>query len=127
MNFGGIVNLYEVNKMKMKKTIMMLVLFVILSNMVIAASFYYREGDEIDLKIPCLNNETLCDSSVGCNITINYPNGSSMVSSQPMSLSNSKYNYTLDDSTFLGEYNAMVFCYAHSKAGKGCSNRKRSG
>jgi len=85
-------------------------LFVIFLISNVSATQTFQKGEIIDLKIPCFNNRTYCAGSSSCSITVNYPNGSTMVSNQSMTNSNSYHNYTLPNSDVIGTYFCSVVC-----------------
>lgn len=72
--------------------------------------FYFKTDDVVDIKIPCLENKTQCSSDVTCNISIVYPNGRSYVSNGLMSKNGVYYNYTINDSSVLGDYQCIMLC-----------------
>jgi len=71
---------------------------------------FYREGTDIDLKVPCSNDGLACNSSVLCNISVSFPNGTTLVDNKEMSYNSNYFNYTLPESDVLGEYKSIVFC-----------------
>jgi len=81
------------------------------------SDFFYKQGEVVDLKIPCVNNGTQCSNATLCNITINYPNGSVLVNNKRMKYSGTFHNYTLQDSNNAGQYSSTVFCSDISKNG----------
>ncbi len=78
-----------------------------------SADYVFKQNDLIDLKVPCIDsNYNYCDSTTKCNITIQYPNQSSLISNQDMTRTAVYYNYTIQENTIssLGEYPAQVQC-----------------
>lgn len=91
---------------------LLILLLVLCSFSVFAQSdYYYMVNTDIDLKIPC-NNEDMqqCSASALCNITINYPNQTNYVKNQAMTNQLAYHNYTMHDTSVLGEYTAFVNC-----------------
>jgi predicted outer membrane lipoprotein len=70
----------------------------------------FKQNDIIDIKIQCIINGTFCSAGAGCNITLNYPNNTILLNNAPMTNANSYYNYTLNDSSVLGDYPCSVTC-----------------
>jgi len=79
---------------------------------VTASSVTYPKGITTDIKIPCLNNDTSCSPSATCNVSISYPNGTSIVKDAIMTNSLQYFNYTLDGSQMnqLGRYQYIAIC-----------------
>jgi hypothetical protein len=102
----------------LNKGIIYLVAVVLLCSLAFAdASLFYKNGEVADIKVPCINNNTYCSPTSTCNITINYPNGSSYILNQEMTNSIVYFNYTLPDTTLNGEYNTIVYCNDGSQNG----------
>lgn len=99
----------------MKKIISLMLLCFLLIGIVGAAelSYIFKKNTEIDLKIPCYNeNSSLCSSDVECNITILYPNTSAIVNHGEMEWHENFFNYTIPSTitNIEGEYSASVSC-----------------
>lgn len=70
----------------------------------------FKQNNEIELIQTCTINGTFCDS---CNITsIDYPNGTRIISDIEMTKRNGDFNYTLTDNytTVLGNYKVNGYC-----------------
>jgi len=105
---------------KMKKIILLMIMAICLIGFASAQSeLFYKQGSTIDLKIPCFANGTYCSGSATCNITINYPNGTSLINNQPMTNQASFFNYTLNSSqtTVLGPYQSSMVCDENGTSG----------
>lgn len=101
------------------KFITFVLMLVLLTSSVLAVggtntpSFYYRKSIDVPLAIPCFDAENrYCDSTYECNITITSPTFEVLVDNQPMTRSNSFYNYTLPASQTqnVGRYMVNSLC-----------------
>jgi len=89
----------------------MLIMLIIASVGVMAASdFYYKLGEPADIKIPCIKGGSACDNTAECNITISYPNGELLADNVEMSYKAAYFNYTIPETTVLGEYDVFMYC-----------------
>ncbi len=98
---------------KMKKTIITLILFVILPIVIATPSFYVEQNQDYDLKISCFdNNNDFCTVSTVCTLTVILPNSTVIVNNKNMTYNPSFYNYTIKSSnlTLLGEYQVIISC-----------------
>jgi|TARA_Y100000310_G_scaffold339572_1_gene432644 hypothetical protein len=93
----------------MKKILFLAILLIMISS-VFGADLYYKKGDTIDLKVPCINNGSACSGTAECNVTVTYPNGTNFVNNQLMTNGGTYHNYTLSDTSVSGEYQTTVFC-----------------
>jgi len=98
----------------MKCKLLISILFIVLFIGLISAdtAFYIKKGEVYDIKISCENNGARCRTGT-CNITINYPNLTSMVNDGGMTnLNNGYFNYTLNENQTIvnGEYFTRVEC-----------------
>ncbi len=106
----------------MKNQLLIIVSIVFLIGLVSFVSaeskIVYKQGD-IDIKIPCFNNNTYCSPSAECNITIHYPNGTNLINNAQMTHSGAYFNYSLNKSqiTELGDYYASVVCQDNNISG----------
>jgi len=83
-------------------------------------SYYYRYGRDIDLKVPCFDeNDNHCDSDINCTIGINYPDGGNLVEFRNMTHNPTFYNYsiTYDLNNQTGEYTGIMNCMSHTDSG----------
>jgi hypothetical protein len=93
-----------------------LILMVILTIATVQAteeSFIFEEGELVDIKVPCIENDySLCSSSTNCTITIFYPDSSVLIDGENMTHNTNYFNYTItgDNLTQLGEYSSSVSC-----------------
>jgi len=102
----------------MKKLLLILFGILLFSGIALAEpSFFYKKGESIDLKVPCSNNGAPCSALATCNLTINYPNSTNLVNNKLMTNNGAFHNYTLPNTTVVGEYQAIVFCLDNREAG----------
>jgi len=96
----------------MKQIVYILMIVFFLSTVFAEPDFYYKQNENIDIKIPCYNEDAICSSSAECNITIIYPNGTTFVNNQEMQNNNPNpnFNYTLLSSDVVGVYSSYVIC-----------------
>lgn len=97
----------------MKKIyITFLLLILVLPLLSAEPSFVFKKGDDVNLKIPVTNsNNSLATSSTNCTITIRDSNDNFLIQNQNMTYnSGGIFNYTLTNTTDLGEYPAFVSC-----------------
>ena len=90
-----------------------LILFgVLLLFPLISSSQIYSKGTNVDLKVPCYNNNTYCSSASTCNITIISFDGSALINNKKMTQNTAYHNYTLNttQTTNSGEYTTTVVC-----------------
>ena len=93
----------------MKKLILILIFLCLISS--VSASVY-QKGNNIDLKVPCINSGAYCSSSTTCNLTTIYPNETILLNNLEMTNQVSFHNYTLNasDINVIGEYKNIVMC-----------------
>ncbi len=105
----------------MKNKIIILIIGLFLISFISAEpNFVFKQNTITDLKIACFNEDNeFCASSVNCNITILYPNSTSLVDNPPMTYNINYFNYTLTASnmTTLGEYTVIIVCNENTSAG----------
>jgi hypothetical protein len=99
----------------MKKSVIFLVLYGIgiLLFISIVSAATYEQNNELDLKVPCSNNGTICSNSATCEISIIDPNSDFLINNQSMTNNNNSiFSYYLnEDQIFiLGDYRVVVFC-----------------
>jgi len=78
----------------------------------INAQLIYEEGTTVQLKIPCINNGTLCSAAATCNLTVLYPNSTTLINNSAMdnALGFFLYDLTTDETTPDGEYIGTTNC-----------------
>lgn len=101
--------------MEQKNVIMMFIFMMILSILSISClsaedELYFQANTDIDLKIPCIYDNTVCGATFNCNVTITSPDGDIFVSGQTMTRQSSYYNYTLPSSDVEGKYYLTMYC-----------------
>lgn len=94
----------------MRNIILFILALLVIPAVLATPSFYYRQNDVVDIKLPCTNDGAPCSDSSNCNISISYPNSSVYISQANMTNNLVYYNYTLTDSSVVGEYQIVVFC-----------------
>ena len=89
-----------------------IVFLLILGLAVVSASpdLFFKTGIPADIKVPCVNDGLACNNTASCNITISYPNGTLLTSNTPMTFSTTYFNYSLADTSTIGEYDSYVYC-----------------
>jgi len=91
-------------------------LILIVTPMVFAEDLVFKKDNTIDLKVNCFDVEN--DVCAGeCSLSVLYPNNSLYINSVKMSKNNLFYNYTLQDSSIIGKYSAVVNCSDTSASG----------
>ena len=99
---------------KMGVLICLVCMFFIFLSFQVLAEDIYKQNNEIDLKISCINENTksYCSSTSICNITIYNPDSSLIVSNAIMQNQIAFHNYTLNSSytNQKGNYAGNVFC-----------------
>jgi len=91
--------------------IAMIFIMIFSMNNVIAATSY-KQNEAIDLKIPCINNNTYCSGSATCNISIYYPNETILIDNKLMTNKGAYHNYSLSavQTSAIGNFNAVIVC-----------------
>jgi len=79
---------------------------------VISAQLLYQSGEEVQLKIPCINNGTLCSGTATCNLNVVYPNSSTLINRKAMTNNAGYFTYDLSTSqtTITGVYHCVANC-----------------
>jgi len=80
-------------------------------------SAYYKKGDLIDLKIPCIINNSYCTNESQCNATVIYPNNTIFYNNEIMTYNKAYHNLTLSNSNKLGEYFVTIICFDNGNKG----------
>jgi hypothetical protein len=95
----------------MRYNAIFLVILALFSSFVVAESdLYFKQSSKIDLQIPCTINGHPCNSTYACNISVIYPNSSIFIDNALMSYNALYHNFTLPDSSLVGEYRGLVYC-----------------
>jgi len=111
------------DKIVITKNLLFFILLLTLLPMLSAAeeSFIFERERPIDLDHPCVDSlEAPCDSSILCNITILYPNGTRLIDNGPMTARGAGfYNFTITSSQTgnSGEYSSSIQCIGSSENG----------
>lgn len=98
-------------KDKILVTLIVMTLLVV-SLSVASAGQVYRQDTNIDLKVPCLNNNTYCSQATTCNITIIDSESVVIVDNELMQNQTAYQNYTFNvtHSANSGEYTRNIIC-----------------
>jgi len=96
----------------MKKQIMISALVMVFLISLVSAQQVYPAETEVDLKVPCYNNNTYCTSSSVCNLTVITFDGTLLLNNVLMTQNTAYHNYTLNvsDTEKTGEYRASIVC-----------------
>ena len=86
--------------------------FLLLIPIISSSDLTFQYGKEFDIKRPCFNNGTYCTLSRGCNLSITYPDGSSLLNNGVMTNNETYSNYTIfsTSNNQLGELSATMMC-----------------
>lgn len=89
-----------------------LILLVLPMVMGIEDELIFKQGQAVDLQIPCIVSGGNCDNNYLCNLTTNYPNSILLVNNQLMQNQSSFYNYTFisGDLNVSGLYPNTMVC-----------------
>jgi len=94
----------------MKKLILLLIASIFLIS-IVSAQLTFELNEKIDLKVGCFDtDDDICSSTSICNITVFYPNLTTMINEQTMTNQRVFFNYTIDKQDKIGEYNSLVGC-----------------
>jgi len=99
--------------MKDKILITMIVMtLLVVSLNVASAGQVYQQDTDIDLKVPCLNNNTYCSQATTCNITIIDSESVVIIDNQLMQNQTAYQSYTFNvtHSANSGEYTRNIIC-----------------
>lgn len=93
------------------KKIFLILLFLGMIQIISSQQIYQTETN-VDLKVPCLNNNSYCSSSSECNLTMIKFDGEVIVNNNLMSYNSAYHNYTLNtsDTKYPGEYRINIVC-----------------
>lgn len=75
----------------------------------IAEAQTYRVNEDLDLKVPCINNGTYCSAATTCNLTLMDFNENALINNQAMTSQTAYFNYTTTLSE-VGEYQVFMSC-----------------
>lgn len=92
----------------LKTEVIFILVFIFLIGIANAETYQYNNS--IEFKKLCLNNGTYCGASAICNVTILYPNSSTLINNQKMTNAISYHNITLSPLTTNGEYTYFLTC-----------------
>ena len=86
---------------------------------VISAQLLYPSEEEVELKIPCINNGTLCSDTATCSLTIVYPNSSTLIDLDSMTNNAGQFTYdlTASQTSVTGIYHCTMNCTDNSIQG----------
>jgi hypothetical protein len=107
----------------MKKQLLIITFVMVLISLtafVSANDLTFKQGQDIDIKVPCYINGSYCSAGATCSITIQYPNnGTLLVNNQAMTYNPSYFNYTLNSSQtrVIGSYPCSMVCVDGSDSG----------
>lgn len=96
-----------------KPLLLILILMLPLANAAVDVEYIFKINEEAEIKIACFDTDnTLCDSSTACYITINDPDGTNIVKNGTMTLDGSYYAYNVSGTLLSkkGEYATTVNC-----------------
>lgn len=99
----------------MKKILLILVLGIFFLSFVSSATFVFKSGQDVDLKVVCYNNG-YCTDTAYCNASVFYPNNTALLDNIQFQNQNAFHNYTIDKSYFdlNGDYRVAGFCEDNS-------------
>lgn len=115
------INRYN-NKMKNQYKILTTIFLFLLVLPLINSQNIYKAKDSIDIKIPFEVDGEAASSSATCNLSIQYPNSTYLISDGSMTnLENGEFNYTLSttETNLLGQYNWVAYCCDGTKCAAG--------
>jgi hypothetical protein len=95
------------------KLILLMMAAIFLISLVSASEMIIKQNQNVDLKIPCINNATACSPSANCSLTVLFPNNTYLVNNQQMTnMANGIFNYTLDSNqtAISGIYATTMIC-----------------
>lgn len=107
----------------MKKIFLILLVCMFIPLISSETSFFIEKNTKYDLKFACDFDGAICSSGASCNITINYPNSTTLISNnETTNLNNGYFNKTLSETqtNTNGEYQACVFCSDKGINGTSC-------
>lgn len=94
----------------MKPILICMIVSIFLISLV-SAQLTFAPEDQANIKISCFDGSSaFCSATSSCNLTVFYPNMSVFVDNGVMTNSVQYFNYTTNNLTVRGEYNAIVQC-----------------
>jgi hypothetical protein len=101
------------------RMLILLGIMFLFSLALVSAEDIYKVNSEIDIKEPCFVNRTYCSETAECNITVNKPDGSNVVSNALMTNQIYFHNYTFGVGVLneTGDYAQTVVCREGSETG----------
>ncbi|KKM64851.1 hypothetical protein LCGC14_1497230 [marine sediment metagenome] len=98
--------------MKNKLLLSFVLILLVLPMGLAQEDLIFKQGQAIDLQVPCIFNKSTCDNTFICNLTTNYPNSILLVNNQLMENQTSFYNYTFTsaDLNISGLYPNTMVC-----------------
>ena len=100
--------------MEKKKIILVLLVLLALPLIFAESSFYVPKADNYTIKFTCELDGSVCSDSTACNISISYPNSSSLITTNSTTnLGSSRFEFDLNDTQTAtnGEYRTDIVCY----------------
>ena len=94
----------------------LIILFVLCSFCAVAeidpVNLVFKQGEVIDVKSPCISNNSYCNAGFQCNITIINPDTSVFIDNEVMTRNVAFYNYTLQsvNTSVIGTYQLQIVC-----------------
>jgi len=85
-----------------------------------ATSFYVPKGENYSISFNCKIDGAICTGSSLCNISINYPNSSSLIENQPANNTGNaiyQFNLTGNQTGTVGEHKMNLVCFDGSVNG----------
>jgi hypothetical protein len=72
----------------------------------------FKQGQLLDIKVPCISNNSYCDATTSCNITIIRPDTAVWINNALMTRNVAFYNYTIPASnvSVIGTYKIQIIC-----------------
>lgn len=103
------------------KLVFSLFLLLLLTSFAVAQTdeFVYKQGTEVDIKVPCTFLGQYCGVTSSCNLTLLDPEDNVILSDALMTRNSDFHNYTLNtsDTAINGEYTRNVQCCEASLCG----------
>ena len=97
------------------------ILFLLSLNTVKAdiSTIYYPYNSQVNITVPCINNNTICSATAKCNITILYNNDTALVLNTNMTNSAGFFSYGLNvnQTGTKGIYKEYIICNDGSSNG----------